>query len=143
MLLENYLISLLRRLLISLWCLLGLEEISMRLLNLLHLHLELVLKHQIVLILLHLLLYMVLHLLQLCELLLSCRSILNNLLIWDYLHWLLLLHLLSFTISTNFVIQSDILGRLDFVNAVVQLLSILHIHHELLMILKSTILHSY
>ena len=106
----------------------------MRFLNLLHLHLELVLQHQIVLILLHLLLYMVLHLLQLCELLLSCRSILNNLLIWNYLHWLLLLDL-SFTISTNFVIQSDILSRLDFVNAVVQFLSILHIHDELLMIL--------
>ena len=142
MLLENYLISL-RRLLISRWCLLGLEEISMRFLYLLHLHLELVLKHQIVLILLHLLLYMVLHLLQLCELLLSRRSILNNLLIWDYLHWLLLLHMLPFTISTNFVIQSDILSRLDFVNAVVQFLSILHVHHELLMILKRTILHSY
>jgi len=142
MLLENYLISL-RRLLISRWCLLGLEEISMRFLYLLHLHLELVLKHQIVLILLHLLLYMVLHLLQLCELLLSRRSILNNLLIWDNLHWLLLLHMLPFTISTNFVIQSDILSRLDFVNAVVQFLSILHVHDELLMILKRTILHSY
>jgi hypothetical protein len=142
MLLENYLITL-RRLLISRWCLLGLEEISMRFLYLLHLHLELVLKHQIVLILLHLLLYMVLHLLQLCEQLLSCRSILNNLLIWDYLHWLLLLHMLPFTIPTNFVIQSDILSRLDFVNAVVQFLSILHVHDELLMILKRTILHSY
>lgn len=141
MLLENYLISL-RRLLISIWLLLGLEEISMRFLNLLHLHLELVLKHQIVLVLLHLLLYMVLHLLQLCELLLSCRSILNNLLIWYYLHWLLL-HMLPFTISTYFVIQSDILSRLDFVNAVVQLLGILHIHHELLMILQCPILHSY
>ena len=134
MLLENYLIPL-RRLLISRWCFLGLEEISMCFLNLLHLHLELVLKHQIVLILLHLLLYMILHLLQLGELLLSRRSVLDNLLIGTYLHWLLLLHLLSFAIPTNFVIQSDVLSRLDLVDAVVQFLSILHVHYELLVIL--------
>jgi hypothetical protein len=41
MLLENDLIPL-RRLLICRWCFLGLEEISMCFLNLLHLHLELV-----------------------------------------------------------------------------------------------------